>query len=233
MKVRTCRDAIRFLDDAGLAYVFPDNKTPLPSLWGAVCGDPMREMDGDDWGWTKAVERTWDLKNEVGASLKGYFGRFVRGKGTLVALHLLEPLAALLREEGGLSSGARETYERLGNVGAMSTLRLRESLRLHGTKGNRVFNKVTLELYRRLLIANVGVDGSETRWPAAVIDRLDRAHAPLVRRASKLPRAEAAAQVRRRLPRAEPRFLAAITGVPAREWPSFAVPRDAKSGKRP
>jgi len=218
MRVRTHADAVKFVDAVGLAFVFPDNKTPLPSLWGAVCGNPAREMDEDDWGWTKQVAATWTLKDELGAKRRAYFGRVVRGKGTLVSLDLLTPLAALARDDDGLSAPAREAYDRLGNVGRLSTMRLRESLRLHGSKGNARFNRTMVELYRRLLVANVGTDDTETRWPAAVIDRLDRAHPAVVKAASRLARAEAVARIRARLPDATPRFLATLTGVPSREW---------------
>lgn len=239
MKVRTYRDAVRFVNEAGLAFVFPDNRTPLPSLWGAVCGDPTREMDEEDWGWTRAVAKTWELKDELGARRGAWFGRLVRGKGTLVALDLLAPMAALVRDDypstvlgaGGLSALAREAHERLGNVGALSTLRLRESLRLHGSKGNAAFGKIMLELYRRLLVANVGVDDSETHWPAAVVDRFERAYPRVAREAATLARDEAIARVRRRLPEAEPRFLAMITGIPSAAWKE-ACPEGGRSSRR-
>jgi hypothetical protein len=210
-------EAARFVNAAGLAYVFPDNKNPLPSLWGAVSGDPMKGMDHDDWGWTKPVARTWELKDELGAKRKAYFGRFVRGKGTLIALDLLAPLLSLI-DADDLTSLPKEAYDRLGHVGKLSTFRLRESLRLHGKKGTQAFNKTMLALYRGLLIANVGADDSETRWPSAVIDRVDRAYPQVVRAARKLKRDDAIAAIRKRLPHAEPRFLATITGVASKSW---------------
>ncbi len=217
MRVQTLKDASAFVNAAGLAYVFPDNKNPLPSLWGAVSGDPMKEMDHDDWGWTKQVARTWELKDELGAKRKAYFGRFVRGKGTLIALDLLSPLMALI-DGDDLPSLPREAYDRLGNVGALTTFRLRESLRLHGKKGTQAFNKTMLALYRRLLIANVGADDSETRWPSAVIDRVDHAYPQVVRTSRTLKRDAAIAAIRKRLPKAGPRFLATITGVASKSW---------------
>jgi hypothetical protein len=216
--VRTYGDAVRFVRDAGLAFVFPDNRTSLPSLWGAVSGDPLREFEEDDHGWTRQVATTWRLKDELGARRGVYFGRFVRGKGTLIAPDVLTALAALVWKDDDLSVAGREAYRRLGNVGAMSTLRLRESLRLHGPKATRAFNRVMLELYRRLLVANVGADDSETRWPAVVVDRTDRVHADAVRSGQRLAPEEAIATLRRRVPAAEPRFLAAVTGVPVSVW---------------
>jgi hypothetical protein len=210
--VRTLRDAARFVDGVGLAFVFPDRAARLPSLWGAVCGDPRREMTEDDHGWTKQVALTWDFKDDLGARRLAWFGRFVRGKGTLVSLELLPALVALVgTDASGLSPLAREAYDRIGNVGAFSTLRLRESLRLHGSKGNAKFSKTMVELYRRLLIANVGTDDTETRWPSQVVDRTARAYPDAVRAAKKLTREKAMAIVRAKLPEVEPRMLAMIT----------------------
>ncbi len=198
MKVRTLAEAARFVKEAGLAYVFPDGKMKLPSLWGAVKGDPWREWSEEDHGWTKAVATTWELKDELGAKRKALFGRYVRGKGTLIALDVAEALHSLLAHDDGLSPLARETYERLGRVGRMSTLRLRESLRLEGSKGNQRFSKTMVELYRRFLICNAGVDGSESRWPAAVIERVNL---------KAVPRAKAGEIVRMRLAACDPRVV--------------------------
>lgn len=212
--MRNYRDAVRFVGEAGLAFVFPDNRTPLPSLWGAIAGNPRRGMEEEDWGWTKSVAAAWRLKDELGARRGAVFCRFVRGKGTLVALDLAAALAALVRREDGLSRPAREAFERLGNVGPMSTLRLRESLRLDAGR----FNRVMAELHRRLLVANLGTDDTETRWPAAVVGRLERGYPSVAKAAGRMARAGAVEAVRRRLPDLEPRFLAAVTGVRASEW---------------
>ncbi|MBI2932883.1 MAG: hypothetical protein HYY16_14655 [Planctomycetes bacterium] len=208
--VRTYGDALRFIQEAGMAFVFPDKRVSLPSLWGAVGGDPRSAMGEDDWEWTKQVARAWDLKDELGARRGAYFGRFLRGKGTLIALDLLAPLATLVRSDDNLLPAAREAYERLGRVGELSSLRLRESLRLHGAGGNAQFDKVLLQLYRRLLIATVGTDDSETHWPAAVVDRLEHAFPKVVSQAARFTREKAMARVRARLPDAPPRLLTSL-----------------------
>jgi hypothetical protein len=215
MKVRTLADASRFVRRAGFAYVFPDNKVPLPSLWGAVTGDPARGMDPDDWGWTKAVERAWDLKDELGARRKAWFGRFFRGKGSLISLEMLPPLHRLVGgDEEGLLPEARELLERLRNVGPLSTYRLRMSLRLSGAKGNARFSKIAVQLYRRLLIANVGTDETETRWPSAVIGTFDASYPSVRRAAAKLSEEEALERVASKAPAMKPRALAALFGLP-------------------
>ncbi|MBI2900038.1 MAG: hypothetical protein HYY17_07620 [Planctomycetes bacterium] len=176
MRVTTHAEAVKFVDRAGFAFVFPERRMPLPSLWGAVCGDPRREMEEEDWGWTSAVGRTWDLKVALAAKRRVYVGRAFRGKPSLVSLAMLPALRATIGDPfRGLSDDARRAYERLSNVGAMSTLRLRESLGWHGPKGRAKFDRLLPELYRRLLIATVGTDGTETRWPAGVVSTTERA----------------------------------------------------------
>lgn len=172
MRIKTLKQAARFVEDAGFAFVFPDNKTPLPSLWGAIAGNPRREMDEEDWGWTKAVERAWDFKNLLGEKRLAYFGRVFRGKGSLVSLEMLPALRAAVASDAPLSPLADRAITRLRHVGAMSTLRLRESLGLDRAK----FDRVVLELYRRLLIATVGTDDTETRWPSGVVDAFEHAY---------------------------------------------------------
>lgn len=199
MRVKTLADAARFVEASGFAYVFPDNRVPLPSLWGAVSGNPRREMHEEDRGWTQAVERTWDFKNRLGEKRLAWFGRLLRGKGTLVAPRLLPALRAAL-SGAPLSPDAQRARERLRNVGAMSTLRLRESLGFYASKGRARFDRVLLELYRGLHIANVGTDDTETRWPAGVVDVFERAFPKL--------RPKAAAVL--------PAFLAAAPGLSER-----------------
>lgn len=211
MRVTTLAQAAKFVDAFGFAYIFPDNKMPLPSLWGAVCGNPWREMDNDDWGWTRAVERTWGLKNDLGEKRRAFFGRYFRGKGSLISLAMLPALRAARRSDDPLSPDARRALERLSSVGAMSTLRLRESLGMHGSKGHARFDKITVELYRRLLIATVGTDDTESRWPAAVVDTFDRAF-------PRLPKAKDAvatlmAKFRAASPEATDRQIGSLLGV--------------------
>jgi hypothetical protein len=206
MRVRTLREAARFVDRAGFAYVFPDNKVPLPSLWGAVQGNPLRQMEPDEWDFTKPVARAWDLKDALGEKRRAWYGRLIRGKATLVSLEMLPPLFRLVgnREGRGLSPEARELCERLRNVGPMSTLRLRMSLRLSGSRGAARFEKVLLGLYRGLLIANVGIDGTETRWPAGVVGLFRECFPGVARAAARLSREEALRRVLSRLPAMSP-----------------------------
>jgi hypothetical protein len=215
MRVRTLADAARFIDRVGFAYVFPDNKVPLPSLWGAVKGNPALEMSPDDWGWNKAVALAWDLKDALGEKRKAWFGRFFRGKGSLVSTALLPALRRLVAgDETGLHPEGRELLERLRNVGPMSTYHLRLSLRLPGSKGNARFSKVAVQLYRRLLIANVGTDDTETRWPSAVIGAFEKCYPAAVRASKRLAEDEALRRVLSKAPALKPRALASLFGLP-------------------
>ena len=213
-RVRTLRDAARFVDRVGFAYVFPDNRIPLPSLWGAVSGRPTREMTEEDRGWTKAVGTAWTLKDRLGESRLAWFGRFFRGKGSLISLKMLPPLFRLVGASDlkRVKPDGRRLCERLKNIGEMSTYHLRTALQMTGRRGNARFSKTTVELYRNLLIANVGTDDTETRWPSAVIGLFSKYYPQAVRRAAKLSEAEAVRQIRSKAPDLPPRRLATLFG---------------------
>lgn len=202
------------MDRAGFAYVFPDNKVPLPSLWGAIQGDPRRPMDPDEWDWTKSVALAWDFKDALGQKRLAWFGRYFRGKGSLISLGMLAPLYRLVgtTDTGDLSDEARRVCDRLRNVGPMSTYHLRMSLRLSGPKGNARFGKIMMELYRRLLVANVGTDDEETQWPAAVIGHFPSCYPATLKAARKLSEEEALRRVLSKAPDVPPRSLCALFG---------------------
>jgi hypothetical protein len=202
MRVRTLGEAARFVDRSGFAYVFPDNRLPLPSLWGAVQGNPLRRMEPDEWDFTKPVARAWDLKDALGEKRRAWYGRLIRGKATLVSLEMLPALFRLVgrRVPPAFPPEARALCERLRSVGPMSTLHLRMSLRLSGSRGAARFEKILLGLYRGLLIANVGIDGTETRWPASVVGLFRDIFPGVIRAAARLPRQEALRLVLSRLP---------------------------------
>lgn len=216
MRVRTPAEAARFVDRAGFAFVFPDNRLPLPSLWGAVQGDPLRRMEPDEWDFTKPVARAWDLKDALGEKRRAWYGRLIRGKATLVSREMLPPLFRLVgrRVPPAFPPEARAVFERLRSVGPMSTLRLRTSLRLHGRRGAARFERVLLDLYRGLLIANVGIDGTETRWPAGVVGPFQDAFPGVARAAARLSREEALRQVLSKLPPMSPARALLLLGSP-------------------
>jgi hypothetical protein len=214
MRVRTLSDAAAFVRRAGFAYVFPDGRVALPSLWGAVQGAPLRPMARDEWDWTPAVARAWDLKDELGRAGRAWFGRYFRGKGSLIAPSMLAPMLRLVgpTRPGELLPEGREVVARLGRVGPLSTYRLRLSLGLDGKRGAARFERVMLQLYRRLLVANVGADDSETRWASAVVG-LTAARFPAARAAAaRLSREEALRRVRSRAPALSSRALDALFG---------------------
>jgi hypothetical protein len=191
--------------------LFPDARTGLASLWGAVQGAPMRAMEPEEWDWTPAVARAWDLKDELAARRLAWFGHYFRGKASFIAPSLL-PSMLRLTPRPRLSPEAREALDRLRRVGPMTTLRLRMSLRLGGARGKARFQKVLLQLYRALLICNVDADDSETRWHAAVVGPLDRHFPEAVRGARSICKTEAVARVRAAAPALPPHRRAALFG---------------------
>ena len=95
-RVRTAADALRFVNDVGFCSTFYRFADGVPCLWEAVAGRPAPR-------WPKrshhdaAVGLTWQLKDELPAARKVYYGKLLRGRPCLVALDVFPAFYALIR----------------------------------------------------------------------------------------------------------------------------------------
>ena len=115
LRVRSARAAATFVDQVGVCstfYRFPDG---LACLWEAVVGLPRprwpRHSHHD-----AGIGLTWELKDELPAARRCYYGKLVKRRPVLVALDLFPAFYALVR---GRQRARDYTYEyRAGRMSA-------------------------------------------------------------------------------------------------------------------
>jgi hypothetical protein len=201
-KLRNEDDAVQFVNERGFVYFWPNKGVDLPSLWGAVAGSRPVADKHDDPGHV-----TWRWKDKLLPAKRWYYGKLVRGKATMVALHSLKYFYALSEntgdpndymleyEAGRLSTEARQVYEALLGQGALDTLALRREARLTGNESNARFERALVELQRGLRVLPVGV-AAAGRWKYAFIYELvDRWFPEVVEQARSIGRGSARAHL--------------------------------------
>src|SRR5260221_29402 len=109
LRLRSERDALRFVNEVGFCstfYVIPDGP---PSLWEAVVGRPKprwpRRSHHD-----AGVGLTWEIKNVLPHRRQVYYGKLVKGRPMLVALDVFPAFYALVRGSQTARDYAREYH---------------------------------------------------------------------------------------------------------------------------
>lgn len=165
-RVRSVARAGSFVDDVGLALLFPSERLMLPSLWEAVAAEDAEPfatgMDDDE-------QRVWAWKDELPRRGLAWYGSFVGGRGSFVSPALLRLLYPAYGDETdhehvALSPTAHEIAAALMN-GPLPSATLRV---LVGDR-NRFQRSVT-ELQRSLLVTNAGTAEQASGWPSSVLD---------------------------------------------------------------
>ncbi len=175
--VRTLARAATFVDDVGFALLFPIRDRSMPSLYEAA--SERGQGDGLE-GWGPDAQRIWAWKDELPARGLAWYGRFVRGRQSLLSLRLLRALYERAGEPGDfadarLGPDALEIARILLLNGPTSTAVLREATAAAGPRGRSRFDKAVSELGRRLVVTGAGVERQEAGWPATILDLTARA----------------------------------------------------------
>ncbi len=231
--IRTIGQAARAIDRFGFCLLFPIKGLRLPSLWGALKGkSPFGSAQGRPQGfclvaaWDKDAERLWAWKDELPRKGLTYYGKYFRGKGSLLSLEFLACFYCLegnhdtsdefkrLYHEGKITADAHAICRELAKRGPQATLELRYGLGWESKRGNRRFKRALVELQQRLLIVHWGTKAETRAWESAVYQLTARAFPKAVRAAGKLTpekaRGRIAARYREHYPRAEPREVARL-----------------------
>ena len=176
MAVRTLEEAAAWVDRVGLASVFPKDDLVLPSLWAAAGGgDRFSERDesGDFVRWVPPMDFVWSTKSDLPSHGLACGGNHLRGRATLISLRVLPTLVAATDGRDELEGIDREVAGVVRDTGPVSRRELPELLPHHGRKPVRA---ALDRLQRRLVVTNVGLEETE-RWPAALVDLVDRRYA--------------------------------------------------------
>jgi hypothetical protein len=182
--IRTFAAAARFVDEAGFCMLFPVRNVPLPSLYFAVT---QRKLCFEDWVWDEYSDMVWRWKDDLPRRRRAFYGKFLRGRGTLISLGQLPNFIATLQSATGpdeyddfyaaghISDDARLVWLRLEQEGPLATLELRHACRMDTKAGNVRFKRAILDLQRLLVAAHCGVEQETGAWPSARFDLVWRA----------------------------------------------------------
>jgi hypothetical protein len=176
-KVASIERAGAFVHDVGFALLFPNKGVALPSLYDVASDRPLFSPAGD---WGPDADRVWGWKDELPRRGLAWYGRFVRGRPSLLAPALLADLYPRSGEpedfqEAELSPSAARIARILLRSGPQSTGALREALDVEGKKANDAFHRTITELGRALVITHLGVEDEGAGWPVPVLELTARA----------------------------------------------------------
>jgi hypothetical protein len=157
----------RFVDDAGIALLFPVQGMPMPNIYHAVAGfEKAMTAKHDD----PAISLTWTTKDSALDKRWWFYAKLLRGKATLLSLDMLAVFYALSEnfdndaedylseyEAGTLSADAKNIYEALLTHGAMHAIEIKRKAGLYGDTLKTRFDRALTELQTGLKVMPVGV----------------------------------------------------------------------------
>lgn len=193
-KVASIQRAASFVEDVGFALLFPNKGVALPSLYDVASDRPLFSPAGD---WGPDADRVWGWKDELPRRGAAWYGRFLRGRPSLLAPSLLADLYPRSGdeddfEEAELSPAAHRIARILLRSGPQSTAALREALDVEGKRANDAFSRTITELGRRLVVTHFGVEDEGAGWPVPVLELTARAFPVRAPRPEGAPRLRAA-----------------------------------------
>jgi hypothetical protein len=198
VRVRTIEQAAAWIEDVGVALLFPNADYVLPSLWEAVSGEPVlewavRDDDGKFVSFTPEMDKVWSWKDELPAQRLACVGLHVARTSSLVAPALVAAAYALTERRGaaddfrdaGLEGLELEVAEAALELGRPTT---RRELRLLLGADKRTTDKAVNALQRKLVLTNAGL-ADERGWASTLHDLFARRWRTKLRRLP--PREEA------------------------------------------
>jgi hypothetical protein len=172
--VRTLAAAAAWVDEAGLALLFPKADVVLPSLWEQVAGEPgapqaIRKPDGTFVRWADGMGFLWGAKDELPAQGLVCVGRHVARVTACIAPRVLPSLVAQADrpEPDGLE---RELVEAVRSAGPSTAPQLRV---LVGAPKQHI-DRSLAALHRRLVLTSSHLVEQESGWGALAHDLLER-----------------------------------------------------------
>ena len=202
MTVSTVEEAAAWLEEAGIALLFPKPDYVLPSLWEAVAGRTeldwaIRDEQEQFVSFTPEMEKVWRWKDELPRRRLACIGLHVVRTTGLVAPELVPAVYALTGRRGAPDDFRDEELDPLEHELAEVALELgrpttRRELRLLVHREKREVDKAVNALQRKLIFTNAGRDEEDRGWAATLHDLFARRWRSKLRR---LPDRDAALRV--------------------------------------
>lgn len=224
-RVRTFAQAGAYVERVGFCLLFPIKGLPLPSLWAGVKGRSPRNFNLVA-AWDSDAGKLWGWKDDFPRRRLAWYGKYFRGKASLIAPAFLPCFYRLeentgtpdgherLYAEGKITADARAICGALLERGPQGVLELRHGLGWTSKRGNQRLKRALEEVQRRLLVVRWGTKPETNAWESAVYQLTPRAFPCATKAAAKLTRSDAqrtiAAQYQKLNPRAGERDLARV-----------------------
>jgi hypothetical protein len=176
-RLRSLRQAKAWIDEVGVALLFPNSDFVLPSLWEAVAGSPevdwaIRDDEGKHVAFTPNMRKVWSWKDELPAERLACVGLHVARTSSLVAPRLVAALYAATAEArdgiDGLELEIARAAESLGRPASRRELRL-----LVGAE-KRHADRTINALQRKLVLTNAGLTDEGSGWASTLHDLFAR-----------------------------------------------------------
>ena len=169
--IRTLAAAAAWVDDVGLALLFPKADVVLPSLWEQVNGSAeenwsIRDEDGKFVSWSEPMGFLWPAKDELPGQGLACVGKHLARKVACVAPGLVPLLVAANREvadDDPVTAAVRE-------LGPLTGPQLREAT---GLDKKEVDRTIAL-LHHRLVLTSSHLVEQDGPWGALAHDLIDR-----------------------------------------------------------
>ncbi|MBC7187898.1 MAG: winged helix DNA-binding domain-containing protein [Calditrichaeota bacterium] len=166
LRVTSVREALAFVNQVGFCFAFAAQRSELPCLWHAVCGErnpQMPEHIQHDW----SIGLVWEAKDVLAAEKKIYYGKALRSRPTMISLEyfpyfcsargIADDAADYLHEyrRGHLSPAAKRIMDALVERSPRITRELKEASRLASPAQRYEFDRAMAELQMKLYIVKV------------------------------------------------------------------------------
>ena len=182
--VDTLEEASAWVDEVGVALLYPKTDVVLPSLWEAVAGRTeldwaIRDEDEKFVSFTPEMEKVWRWKDDLPAQRLACVGLHVVRTTGLVSPKLVGAIYALTGRRGTPDDFRDEELEPLERELAEAALELgrpttRRELRLLVDREKRDVDRAVNALQRKLVFTNAGRDEQDSGWSSTLHDLFAR-----------------------------------------------------------
>src|SRR3954452_5168967 len=169
--IRTVAAAAAWVDDVGLALIFPKADVVLPSLWEQVNGTAeenwaIRDADGKFVSWSEPMGFLWPAKDELPAQGLVCVGKHLARVVACVSPRLVPLLVAANREP----AEGDPVVSAIPELGPLTGPELREATR----RGKKEIDRSIASLHHRLVLTSSHLVEHDGPWGALAHDLLDR-----------------------------------------------------------
>jgi hypothetical protein len=199
VRIKTLEQAAAWVEDVGLALLFPNGDYVLPSLWEAVAGHTVvdwavRDEEGKYVSFTPEMDKVWGWKDELPRRRLACVGLHVARTSSLVAPRLVSAVYAVTGRAGTADDFRAAELEGLELEVAEAALELgrpttRRELRLLVGADKRRTDHAVNALQRKLVLTNAGLSEEGSGWASTLHDLFARRWKARLRRVP--PREEA------------------------------------------